>query len=110
MAQATARATFDELFVSGGPLASDEPVRQPRWWTSVEAWITFALILTAQFPVIGSLQSANWVTEMPSLGLTALAGIVVGWLLAQSSWRGSLATLAGAVAAAAGPIPPVVQR
>jgi transglutaminase-like putative cysteine protease len=50
---------------------------------SWEAWLTLALVFAAQFPVVASLESANWVGEMPSLLMASLAGLLAGWFLAS---------------------------
>src|SRR3990172_3060899 len=92
-----ASAAFDELFTRSAPIAHAEPVRAARWYASAEAWVTLMLIVLVQLPVIGSLQSSNWVSEMPPLSAAALAGIAGGWLLAQSSWRAALANALGAL-------------
>ncbi|MGE3856592.1 MAG: hypothetical protein AB7G21_06525, partial [Dehalococcoidia bacterium] len=94
MAQAT--PSFDEFFSPERGRHADEPVRQARWWTSWESWLTFTLVLLAQLPVIGSLQSSDWVEEMPSLVTVAALGVVAGWVLAQSRLPGIVAALAGA--------------
>ena len=95
-------ASFDELFnaeLQAHP--TGEPVRMAHWWSSWESWATFALILIAQFPMISSLQSADWVEEMPSLFLVGLVAFAVGWLLAQSRLHASIAVILGLVAGAA---------
>ena len=71
------------------------PVRVPRWWATWESWVTLSLIVLAQLPVIGSLQSSDWVPEMPSLLVVGIAAIVVGWLIAQSPLHGSVGSLVG---------------
>ncbi|MDA0301458.1 MAG: transglutaminase domain-containing protein [Chloroflexi bacterium] len=86
--------TFEEFF-SPDRHAAGEPVRQARWWTSWESCLTFTLILLAQLPVIGSLQSSDWVAEMPSLVTVAMFGVVTGWLLAQSRLHSSIAVVIG---------------
>ena len=105
-------ATFDDLFnpEQGHGHAAGEPVRVARWWTSWESWTTLLLILLAQLPVIGSLQSSEWVDEMPSLITTALAAVVAGWLLAQSRLHSSIATLIGVATGAAVVLALVLQR
>ena len=71
--------------------ADDRPQRP--WWLSWEEWLTFTLLLFLMVPVVGSLQSADWVEEMPSLVAVALYGLVFGWLIAKSplpGWAGAV--------------------
>ena len=49
-----------------------------------EELLTFSLVLVVLFSVVVSVERANWVVEMPSLGLAALVGLVSGWLLART--------------------------
>ena len=95
MAQAHT-ATFEDVFDSSEHAhTTGEPVRVARWWSSWESWVTLSLIALAQLPVIGSLQSSDWVPEMPSLVLIGVAAITAGWLLAQSRLHGAIASLVG---------------
>ena len=89
-------ASFDDLFnAESRAHTAGEPVRVARWWTSWESWTTFTLIVLAQLPVIGSLQSSEWVEEMPSLVTTAMVAVAVGWLLAQSRLYSVIAAILG---------------
>ena len=109
-----AASSFDEIFnpesVPHAEHTTGEPVRIARWWTSWESWLTFTLIVCAQLPVIGSLQSSDWVPEMPSLIVTALAAVVIGWLLAQSRLHWTLAALVGVPLGAVTVVALVLQR
>ena len=108
-----AASPFDDVFVSSQPSGAPRPeeaVRVPRWWTSWEAWITLALIILVEMPVIGSLQSSDWVEEMPSLVVAALAGALAGWTLAQSRLLSVLATTLGAAVGVIVTIVLVLQR
>ena len=108
---AHAASNFDELF---NPEAQQqhagEPVRVARWWASWEAWLTLTLILLAQLPVIGSLQSSDWVDEMPSLITVATFGVIAGWLLAQSRLHSLIAAVLGGLFGAAVVLALVLQR
>ena len=50
---------------------------------SWEAWLTLGLLMLLQFPIVGSLETTNWVDEMPSLVLASFVGLTSGWLLAS---------------------------
>ena len=66
------------------PPQVEEPRRfLPAFLVSGETWLTFALVLTAFMAVAHSIESANWVREMPSLVVAGLVGLVTGWLLAH---------------------------
>lgn len=107
---AQAAPSFDEFFDAGGSQRSAEPVRVARWWRSWESWLTFTLILLAQLPVIGSLQSSDWVDEMPSLIAVAGLAVVAGWVLAQSRLPALVAVPAGAAWGAFVTLALVLQR
>ena len=107
---AHAASSFDDVFGPGSRSHAGEPVRVARWWTSWESWTTFALIILAQLPVIGSLQSSEWVEEMPSLITTAMVAVAVGWLLAQSRLHLSIASILGLATGAAVVLALVLQR
>jgi transglutaminase-like putative cysteine protease len=92
-----AQISFDELFKTATrPVERHErPLREEgAWYTSWEEWLTFSLVLFVLVPVIGSLQSAQWVSEMPSLLATAGIGVTIGWLMAHSRLNAGLAALA----------------
>lgn len=89
---ATSAPTFEQLLErtpQNAPAAPDE--RTPAWRTW-ESWLTFALVLFVQFPVVGSLQSSNWVNEMPNLMIPALVGLLLAWMLGHSRLSGLLST------------------
>ena len=69
------------------------------WWLSWEEWLTFTLLLFLMVPVVGSLQSADWVDEMPSLVAVALWGLCIGWVIAKSPLPGWASAILGAVSA-----------
>lgn len=89
--------TFDEVFTSPHVAARPSETRQRGWWWSWEDWLTLCLIALAQLPVVGSLQSSDWVNEMPSLLGPASFGLMAGWLLGKSRLPGAIAwAVAGA--------------
>ena len=105
-----AASNFDDLFNTERNVHAGEPVRVARWWASWESWLTLTLILLAQLPVIGSLQSSDWVEEMPSLITVASFAVVAGWLLAQSRLHSSIAATVGAIFGAAVVLMLVLQQ
>ena len=87
----TADALWEQFRSAAGrePAAAPAPERQPRatdFLASAEGWVTFALVLVAFMAVALSIESTNWVDEMPSLLVAALAGLVTGWVLAHAPW------------------------
>lgn len=105
--------SFDDVFnAPPGEVVSRAPdtARGGRWWASWEAWLTLSLIVLAQVPVVGSLQSSDWVEEMPSLAAAALIAAAAGWLLAQSPLPAVVAGAAGAIAGGAVVVGLVLQR
>ncbi|MSQ31374.1 MAG: transglutaminase domain-containing protein [Dehalococcoidia bacterium] len=107
---AHAAPTFEEMFLDGTLAHPERVVRSSRWFVSVEAWVTLALLLMAQLPVVGSLETASWVEEMPSLLAASLLGLGIGWVLAQSPLPGAVATLLGVPLAIAVSSGMVLQR
>ncbi|RLT38727.1 MAG: hypothetical protein DWI58_14570, partial [Chloroflexi bacterium] len=73
--------------------------KEQPWWLSWEEWLTFTLLLFLMVPVVGSLQSADWVDEMPSLVAIALWGLVIGWVIAKSPLPGWASAALGMAAA-----------
>lgn len=74
---------------------SPAPEEDVRDWRSWESWVTLTLILLVQLPVVGSLQSSNWVSEMPSLMAPAAIGLAAAWMLSHTRLPGGLSALAG---------------
>ncbi|MGE3961036.1 MAG: DUF3488 and DUF4129 domain-containing transglutaminase family protein [Dehalococcoidia bacterium] len=92
--------TFEQILArtpQNAPAAPDE--RAPAW-RSWESWVTFALVVFVQLPVVGSLQSSEWVREMPNLMVPALTGLLLAWTVGHSR-LGGLASAAIAVATGA---------
>lgn len=88
--------TFEQL-LSRPSQAEPHEVEPERAWRSWESWVTFALVLFVQLPVVGSLQSSEWVDEMPNLMFPALAGLLLAWTLGHSRLRGLTAAGIGAL-------------
>src|SRR6188474_1757412 len=69
------------------------PAPSPSRWAPVlqriDEFITFLLVYVALSAVVGSVERADWVPEMPSLTLAATVGLASGWALARtgaSAW------------------------
>lgn len=89
--------TFDDLLARTPEQHRPARVEPDRDWRSWESWVTLAIVIFVQMPVVGSLQSANWVDEMPNLMLPALVGLALAWALGHTR----LSTLVATAAAAA---------
>ena len=76
------------------PQAEARPARRSLASVWEEA-LTFSLVLIALLSVVISVERANWVNEMPSLGVAAVVGLLSGWLLARSRAPGWALHLAG---------------
>ena len=86
----TAEVLWEQFRAASGrdPAPAPPQVEEPRrflpaFLVSGETWLTFALVLAAFMAVAHSIESANWVREMPSLVVAGLVGLVTGWLLAH---------------------------
>jgi len=84
-------AEFEALFT---PLETTRPGRILRflrwlrhWLFSWEDWLTFAIVLMVFFSVVGSINSAHWVEDMPSLYPIALLGLLLGFFLGRLGLR-----------------------
>src|SRR5690606_5082120 len=93
--------TFDDLLVISPQNSARDPHARTQAWRSWESWITFGLILFVQLPVVGSLQSSEWVPEMPNLMVPALVGLLLAWTVGHSRLSGiasaGLASVVGVV-------------
>jgi hypothetical protein len=100
-------STFEDLFSRPStPEERPEPqqggrFQLPAYMRSTEEWITFALIALVQFPVVSSLESTNWVDEMPSLLVASLIAFVGAWLLTHTRLRARYVALGGLALGAA---------
>ena len=93
---AQAAPSFEQYLQSGPrPIADNDASRNHQWWLSWESWLTFALVVLVQLPVVGSLQSSDWVDEMPSLLAPAVFGLLAAWLLGHTRLPGVFAVLGG---------------
>ncbi len=92
-----AARALDDYFA---PARRPNDRREQPWWLSWEEWLTFTLLLFLMVPVVGSLQSADWVEEMPSLVEAALYGLCIAWVVAKSplpGWGGAVLGVASGV-------------
>lgn len=77
------QVSWNELFT---PLPA-EPVAEPQRGERLLSWedvITFGLVLLLFLSVVGSIDSAGWVDDMPSLFPLALTSLLLGVVLARS--------------------------
>jgi len=85
------KTAFEELFTPVDPESPSGARRflgwLGRWLFSWEDWLTFAIVLMAFLSVVGSIDSAHWVEDMPSLYPIALLGLLLGFFLARLGWR-----------------------
>ncbi len=59
----------------------------PAFLRSGETWMTLVISLIGFGAVNASIQSTNWVAEMPSLSAAGLIGLLTGWLFAHIARR-----------------------
>lgn len=83
----TLAPTWEELTSVPDPEPGALRRRIPDFLLSGETWLTFAVSVVAFGAVVASIQSANWVSEMPSLVVAGAAGLGTGWLLANTPRR-----------------------
>ena len=91
----TLRATWER---PAPPPERAAPSGEGPRWASVVSWeelLTFSLMLVALLAVVVSVERANWVDEMPTLTVAALAGLVSGWILGRTHAPGPLLHLVG---------------
>ncbi|MHB8576491.1 MAG: hypothetical protein ACYDCQ_14305, partial [Dehalococcoidia bacterium] len=53
--------------------------RLPEWATSWEGWLTFLIATITFLRVSRSIESANWVSDMPSLTLVSFLAILTAF-------------------------------
>ncbi len=93
----TAARTFDDILVMTPQNTVGDPGARDQAWRSWESWLTFGLIVFVQLPVVGSLQSSDWVNEMPNLMVPALIGLFVAWTVGHSRLNGLASAGVGVV-------------
>ncbi|GBD24272.1 Protein-glutamine gamma-glutamyltransferase [bacterium HR29] len=76
-------------------------VGAPRIFLSWEDWFTLAALAVCALSVAASVQQGEWVTGMPALVPTAVAGLVAGLLAARIRLHWSVLHLAGLLAGGA---------
>ena len=86
----TANVLWDEFRAATGRRVTPAPPqveeRRPgafAFLASGEVWLTFAVLTLGLMAVVYSIESTNWVREMPSLVVAGLVGLITGWLLAH---------------------------
>ena len=71
------QASWEEFFKSAGSCAEEPEVKKPAWWRklAVFSWeelVTLVIVFIGFMTVVQSIDSADWVAEMPSLYPIAL--------------------------------------
>ncbi|MFQ5933482.1 MAG: hypothetical protein ACE5KI_02415, partial [Dehalococcoidia bacterium] len=78
--------------------AFEDPRDRPRlWYVPREGWVTFAIVLLLLFCVVWSVESADWVDDLPSVVLIAFLGATAGLGLAKIRYTGLALILIGLV-------------
>ncbi len=75
-------ANWDEIFQKR---SDDDPAKDDRVAAFLpwEDWLTFVIVAAGFLSVVHSIDSANWVDEMPSLYPIGFSGLLVGYVLAR---------------------------
>jgi transglutaminase-like putative cysteine protease len=76
-------ANWDEIFQRR---SADDPAKTGDRLSSIipwEDWLTFAITAVVFMSVVASIDSANWVTTMPSLYPIGFSALIVGYALAR---------------------------
>ena len=87
------QASWEELFAprEQPPLVlAPEVPQEPQGWRRLLWWedlLTFALLGVVFLAVVGSIDQAGWVDDMPSLYPIAFLGLAMGALLARLRWQ-----------------------
>jgi hypothetical protein len=78
-------ANWDEIFHRPSE-AKAEAKREPGFlpW---EDWLTFGILAVMFLSVVHSIDSANWVDDMPSLYPIGFAGLLMGYGLSRVKWN-----------------------
>ena len=97
------QASWEELFRK-----EDQVAEKPSFWARVgsfvtwEELITLLIVLIAFLTVVQSIDSADWVPEMPSLYGVAFLGLLTGLILARLHIHEAVAHLLALAVGAAG--------
>jgi transglutaminase-like putative cysteine protease len=75
-------ANWDEIF-QRKPAAAPATERRETSFLPWEEWLTFTILAIAFMAVVHSIDSADWVDELPSLYPIGFAGLIVGYALAR---------------------------
>lgn len=81
------QASWEEMFRHAEHGEVDEKPSRWRWLTRYLNWedlITLVIAMIAFLTVVGSINGADWVAEMPSLFPIAFMGLMIGLILARS--------------------------
>jgi transglutaminase-like putative cysteine protease len=73
-----------------GQADPNAPTGQLDFLRSREEWTTLAILVVALAAVVSSVESSNWVREMPSLAAAGFSGLAVSWVVAQLRGRALL--------------------
>ncbi|HEY7268989.1 MAG TPA: transglutaminase domain-containing protein [Dehalococcoidia bacterium] len=82
------QATWQDFFKNPEPQPDATPAKPP-WWKrfAVVSWeelVTFVIVFIGFMAVVQSIDSADWVSEMPSLYPIAFFGLLLGITLAKT--------------------------
>ena len=91
----TLAPTWEELTSVAEPEIDGWRRYMPGFLLSDESWLTLLLLTVAFGAVVASIESANWVSEMPSLVAAGAIGLATGWLLANMRARALTLHLVG---------------
>src|SRR5262245_37043383 len=74
-------ANWDEIFQR----RAEEPIRDTRIAAFLpwEDWLTFVIVAIGFMSVVHSIDSADWVNDMPSLYPIGFSGLIIGYVLAR---------------------------
>ncbi len=100
------QATWEDFFKSP-EVPEDQGPEKPAWWRKLaifswEELVTFVIVFIVFMAVVQSIDSADWVSEMPSLYPIAFFGLVLGISLAKLPVNELIAHFLALVAGTAG--------
>src|SRR4051812_4547408 len=78
------QASWEDMFRAAEPVAP----KGPSWWSKLaifswEELVTLVIVIIGFTTVVGSINSANWVADMPSLYPVAFVGLGLGLVLSR---------------------------